>query len=157
MVRIMSNNHMSLAAKKRQQQERVEQAICYSEIEWNRFLTQFKEPEIRVLEKIYLPQPKTLIYKHIYQAFQQINYSERSARRIINKLAELGLIIIITSTLGFIKPVRELTGNIQSLIQLYRAREHHLNPAVEQGYDEIAKLIMEEQKWPEPDDEPNLN
>ena len=153
----MSNDHVSLVAKKRQQQERVEQAIGYSDIEWNRFLAQFKEPEIRALEKIYLPQPKTLIYQHIYQAFQQINYSERSARRIINKLAELGLITIFTSTMGFIKPVRELTGNIQSLIQLYRAREHHLNPVVEEGYDEIAKLIMEEQAWPEPDEEQNLN
>jgi len=152
----MTNNPASLMIKKRQQQ-RVEQALSYGEIEWNRFLTEFKEPELRILEKTYLPQPRTLIYRHIYQAFDQINYSNRSARRIINKLATLGLIRIFTSTLGFIQPVRELTGNIQSLIRLYRAREHRLNPVVEESYDEIAKLIMEESRWREPDEEKNLN
>ena len=146
---------VALAELKREQQKRMEQAIRYGEIEWNNFLFTFKEPHIRVLEGIYLPQPKSVIYKHVYQAFKQINYSERSARRIINELAKLGLLINFTSTFGVIKPIPEITSNVQSLIQLYRSKEHRMNEVQKEHYDEIARLILEDKGWPQTEEDPN--
>lgn len=144
----------SLVELKREQQKRVAKALEYSDLDWNHFLLTFKEPHIRLLEVVYWPEPKTVMYRHAYRAFRQINYSERSARRLIHDLGQRGLLIHFTSTFGVIKPVRELTSNVHALIRLYRARQHSANPVQEEYYDEIAKLILEDEGWPPAEDGP---
>ena len=144
----MGYGMVTLYELKRMQRERINQAIQYNDIDWNRFLMRFREPHIKVLEVVYLPQPQTVIYKHVYQSFRAINYSERSARRIIADLGQSGLLIHFTSTFGVIKPVLELTNNIQSLIQLYRSKGRAINEVEKEHYDEIATLILED-KWQE--------
>ena len=51
---------------KRIQKNRIEQAIQYDDVQWNGLLLTFKEPHIKVLEVVYEPEPKTVIYRHIY-------------------------------------------------------------------------------------------
>jgi len=140
---------------KRIQKNRIEQAIQYDDVQWNGLLLTFKEPHIKVLEVVYEPEPKTVIYRHIYQALRQINYSERSGRRYINLLADKGLLTNFTSTFGIVKPVTPLTNNIHSLIKLYRNREKHLNTIQQNYYDQIANLIVEDKTWCKQDDIPN--
>ena len=97
-----------------------------NEIDWEDLLWSLRHLEIRILELLYLPEPKPLALGTLAQRTRNLNYSERTIRRKIQKLERAGLIKVIRSTIMIINPITSLRKNIQNLTILWNHRDRNL-------------------------------
>ena len=95
-------------------------------INWEDLLFCLRHLEIRMLELIYLPEPKPLAMGILIQKTRKLGYSARTIRRKIHKLERLGLIRVIRSTIMIINPILELQKNIKNLSILWNHRDRNL-------------------------------
>ena len=95
-------------------------------IDWEDLLFELRHLEIRILEIIYLPEPKPLAFSTLVQRTKGLNYSVRTLRRKIHKLETLGLIDVIRSTVMIINPILNLQKNIKTLTILWNHRDRNL-------------------------------
>jgi hypothetical protein len=86
-------------------------------INWENLIFNLKYHEIKVLELIYLPEPKPVTFKRIRMFFLKMNYCEMTARRKLKKLENIGLIKVINSGVLLINPVNGLQNNVIKLIR----------------------------------------
>jgi len=82
--------------------------------------------EIRILEIIYLPEPRPLALGTLIQRTKKLYYSERTIRRKIHKLEKLGLFNVIRSTVTIINPILNKHKNIKTLTVLWNLRDRNL-------------------------------
>ncbi len=95
-------------------------------IDWEDLLFELRHLEIRLLEIIYLPEPKPLAFRTLVQRTKGLNYSARTLRRKIHTLETLGLIDVIRSTVMIINPILNLQKNIKTLTILWNHRDRNL-------------------------------
>ena len=93
--------------------------LTESSINWEDLLFQLRHLEIRILELIYLPEPKPLAFNMLIQRTKKMGYSNRTIRRKIQKLETLNLIHVIRSTIMIINPILNLQKNIKTLTILW--------------------------------------
>jgi len=96
------------------------------DIDWENLLFELRHLEIRILEIIYLPQARPFALGTLIQRTKALSYSARTIRRKIQRLAALGLIDVIRSTVMIINPVLNLQKNIKSLTILWNHRDRNL-------------------------------
>ena len=96
------------------------------DIDWEDLVFNLRHIEIRILEIIYLPEPKPLALNTLFQKTKRLNYSERTIRRKIHKLETLGLINVVRSTIMIINPILNLHKNIKKLTVLWNLRDRNL-------------------------------
>ena len=95
-------------------------------INWEDLLFCLRHIEIRMLELIYLPEPKPLAMGILIQKIRKLGYSARTIRRKIHKLEKLRLIRVIRSTVTIINPILEIQKNIKNLTVLWNHRDRNL-------------------------------
>ena len=113
-----------------------------SEIDWHNLVFSFREHEIKILEMVYLPQPSPVTFKKVYLQLKKFNYCERTSRRKIDKLVNLGLIVKLRSVIGIIQPVMVMSGNIRNLIELYYRRKKDVNFKSVENYQNLCDLLV---------------
>jgi len=96
------------------------------EINWEELLFDLRHLEIRILELIYLPEPRTFALGKFIQKIKKLNYSEKTIRRKLKNLENLGLIQVIRSTIMIINPVLDLAKNIKTLTIMWNHRDRNL-------------------------------
>jgi len=100
--------------------------LAENNINWEDLLFNLRHLEIRMLELIYLPEPKPLTLGTLIQRIKKMGYSNRTIRRKIHRLEKLGLIRVIRSTVMIINPIFELQKNIKNLTILWNHRDRNL-------------------------------
>ena len=95
-------------------------------IDWEDLLFSLRHLEIRILELVYLPESKPLALNTIIEKTTKLSFSERTIRRRIKRLKDLGLIRVIDSTIAIINPVIELEKNVRNLTVLWNHRDRNL-------------------------------
>lgn len=95
-------------------------------VHWDDLLFELRHLEIRILELIYLPEPKSLALGTLMQKTIKLGYSTRTVRRKIQKLETLGLIHVVRSTIMIINPVLSLEKNVKTLTVLWNHRDRNL-------------------------------
>jgi len=94
-------------------------------IDWEELVFSLRHLEIRILEIIYLPEPIPMAFGTLIQRARGLNYSERTLRRKILKLENLGLINVIRSAVILINPIIDLEKRIKSLTLLWNHRDRN--------------------------------
>jgi hypothetical protein len=95
-------------------------------IDWEDLLFSLRHLEIRILELVYLPESQPLALNTIVEKTRKLNFSERTIRRRIKRLKDLGLIRVVESTIAIINPVINLEKNIRNLTVLWNHRDRNL-------------------------------
>lgn len=95
-------------------------------IDWEELVFHLRHLEIRILEKLYLPEPRPQALGTLIQRTKKLYYSERTIRRKIHKLESLGLINVIRSTVTIINPILNMHKNIKTLTVLWNLRDRNL-------------------------------
>ena len=92
-------------------------------INWESLVFSLRHPEIKILELVYVPEPNPVTMQRIKMIFRKLNYSERTARRKVEKLTHLGLIRTINSMILIINPVLPIQENVIKLIRQCKIRQ----------------------------------
>jgi hypothetical protein len=94
-----------------------------SNIDWVRLVLNVDIVSLRILEKVYLPDPKPYVLGILYREISGVRVSKVTVWRRVQKLAGLGLLKIMEETRPLcVWPVEELSGNVKKLALLARAR-----------------------------------
>lgn len=112
-------------------------------IDWEDLVFKLRDHEIAILAMVYLPEAHPVIYRHVYARLQRMNYSMKTARRKIQKLSQMGLIVTIRTVIGIINPVLDETmvKNIRVLVELHNRRTSDAYLPRDPKYDELLKLL----------------
>jgi len=124
-------------------EEKPQPQTAVSLVDWEELVFRLRDHEVAILSMIYLPKPHPVTYKQIYLRLRRLNYSQKTAKRKIRKLAGLGLFSTIRTVIGIINPVLDeaMVRNIQRLIELYNRRTSDEYLPHDPKYDELVELL----------------
>jgi len=92
-------------------------------VDWVRLALNIDVVSLRILEKIYFPDPKPYVLGILIREISGIRVSKATIWRRVRKLGYLGLLIVVEKTKPLcVWPADGLEGNVKKLTLLVRAR-----------------------------------
>jgi len=102
------------------------QALCPQVLQesfWHNLHTQTDLLDIKILEKLYVPDTEPQLLCILYQRLRKLNYSRETVRRRVYKLSKLGLLRLVDKTNPLvIWPIEDIKTNIRNTVNLFYAR-----------------------------------
>lgn len=90
---------------------------------WQSLHTQIDLLDVKILEKLYIPDTEPQLLCVIFKRLRRLNYSKETIRRRIYYLRDMGLIEVIDKTRPLVLwPIEDIKANVKTMITLFYAR-----------------------------------
>ena len=90
---------------------------------WQNLHTQIDLLDVKILEKLYIPDTEPQLLCMISQRLKRLNYSKETIRRRIYYLRDMGLLKVVDKTRPLVLwPIEDIKANLKNMITLFYAR-----------------------------------
>jgi len=90
---------------------------------WQNLHTQIDLLDVKILEKLYIPDTEPQLLCMIFQRLKRLNYSKETIRRRIYYLRDMGLVKVVDKTRPLVLwPIEDIKANVKNMITLFYAR-----------------------------------
>jgi hypothetical protein len=90
---------------------------------WQNLHTQIDLLDVKILEKLYIPDTEPQLLCMIFNRLKRLNYSKETIRRRVYYLRDIGLLKIVDQTRPLVLwPIDDLKANVKTMVTLFYAR-----------------------------------
>ena len=90
---------------------------------WHNLHTQIDLLDVKILEKLYIPDTEPQLLCMVFKRLKKLNYSKETVRRRVYYLRDIGLLKVIDKTRPLVLwPIEDIKANVKTMITLFYAR-----------------------------------
>lgn len=90
---------------------------------WQNLHAQIDLLDVKILEKLYIPDTEPQLLCMIFQRLKKLNYSKETIRRRVYCLRDIGLLRVVDKTRPLVVwPIEDIKANVKTMITLFYAR-----------------------------------